>query len=93
MVWCVVWRCTARRVIFAGLNISQSRHPDCPVGGLLSGRVCSAAFAAATCRRPSTLSARSPRQALPIPANYYDDLLARYGEAVDVATCNVCILL
>ncbi len=45
--------------------------------------------AAFACRHlPETLDAlpQVSRQALPIPANYYDDLLARYGEAVDVAT-------
>ena len=70
------------------LNISQSRATQiarsvaCYQGAGLQH----AAFA---CRHlPETLDAlpQVSRQALPIPANYYDDLLARYGEAVDVAT-------
>ncbi|HAT1610417.1 TPA: sugar phosphate isomerase/epimerase and 4-hydroxyphenylpyruvate domain-containing protein [Raoultella planticola] len=70
------------------LNISQSRATQiarsvaCYQGAGLQH----AAFA---CRHlAETLDAlpQVSRQALPIPANYYEDLLARYGEAVDVAT-------
>ena len=71
--------------------LPEPRHPDCPVGGLLSGAglqrgVCLPSSPAGNPRRPAEVS----RQALPIPANYYDDLLARYGEAVMSRRCNVC---
>ncbi len=70
------------------LNISQSRATQiarsvaCYQGAGLQH----AAFA---CRHLAGTLDDLPQacaHALPIPANYYDDLLARYGESVDVAT-------
>lgn len=87
MDWCAAWRCAARRSdIRLALNISQSRATQiarsvaCYQGAGLQH----AAFACRDLPAACDQLAEVARHTLPIPANYYDDLLARFGGELDV---------
>lgn len=86
MGWCVVWWCAARRGDPPGAEyLPEPGDADRPLGRLLPGAgLQHAAFACrdlpATCDQLAAVA----DHALPIPANYYDDLLARFGGELDV---------